>query len=134
MNPLQWKPSYSVGVPSVDQEHQEMIELINAAHAGLQDKQDPASIEAMLGEIHAGIAAHFALEERLMQAAGYAEYEAHKADHERLLDQIMDLMDVYAADPVEGEKQLGERLSAWFGDHFASLDARLHGALGPHAH
>lgn len=129
MNVLHWKPSYSLGIPSIDEEHREMIEMINAAHASLEDRKDPASIEAMLGDIHAGIAAHFALEERLMRSAGYAEFAAHKVDHERLLDQIMDLMDVYAADTAEGEKQLSERLSAWFGDHFASHDARLHGAL-----
>lgn len=107
-----------------------MIGLINAAHAGLRDRQDRAAIDAMLGEIHAGIAAHFALEERLMRSAGYAGYGEHKADHERLLDQIMELMDIYAADPAEGEKQLSERLSSWFEGHFASHDARLHGVLG----
>lgn len=130
MKVLQWKQSFSLGIPSVDAEHQEMIGLINAAHAGLRDRQDRAAIDAMLGEIHAGIAAHFALEERLMRSAGYAGYGEHKADHERLLDQIMELMDIYAADPAEGEKQLSERLSSWFEGHFASHDARLHGVLG----
>jgi hemerythrin len=83
----------------------------------------------MLGEIHAGIAAHFALEERLMRAAGYAEYAAHKDDHERLLEQILDLMDVYAADPEQGSRLLSEQLSDWFSRHFASFDARMHGKL-----
>jgi hypothetical protein len=39
-------------------------------------------------------------------------------------------MDVYAGDTVAGERQLSERLSDWFGNHFASFDARLHGVLG----
>jgi hemerythrin len=129
MNLLVWKPSYSLGIPSVDLEHQEMIALINQAHAGLAGRVDRSSIEAMLGEIHAGIAAHFALEERLMRAAGYAEYAAHKEDHERLLEQILDLMDGYAAYPEQGSRLLSERLSDWFAEHFASFDARLHSKL-----
>jgi hemerythrin len=129
MTLLKWKPAFSLGIPSVDLEHREMIAMINEAHEGLEGRIDPASIEAMLGEIHAGIAAHFALEERLMRAAGYAEYGAHKDDHEKLLDQILDLMDVYAVDPENGREALQKGLSDWFGSHFATFDARLHGEL-----
>lgn len=129
MNLIQWKPSFALGIPSVDLEHQEMIGLINEAYDRLEDRGDPVAIEAMLGEIHAGIAAHFALEERLMREAGYAEYQAHKEDHERLLDQIMDLMDDYASDTEAGRERLQRGLSDWFSVHFASFDARMHGAL-----
>jgi len=133
MSLLFWKPEYALGIPSVDLEHQEMIALINAAHARLNPASDSpidrGAVAAMLGEIHAGIAAHFALEERLMRTAGYAEYAAHKDDHEKLLEQILDMMDVYAADPEQGRQQLSLGLSDWFGGHFSSFDARMHGEL-----
>ena len=109
-----------------------MIAMINEAHGHLEGREDRASIEAMLGEIHAGIAAHFALEERLMRAAGYSEYAAHKEDHEQLLENILDLMDIFAEDAEEGRARLSAGLSSWFGQHFASFDARLHGALVKH--
>ena len=41
-------------------------------------------------------------------------------------------MDEFVADSDEGERVLEERLSAWFGNHFASFDARSHGRIGPH--
>ncbi len=129
MNLVQWKPSFSLGIPSVDLEHREMIGLINEAHQRLEGRDDPAAVEAMLGEIHAGIAAHFALEERLMRESGYKEYLPHKDDHERLLDQIMDLMDDYTNDPQASRERLQRGLSDWFNGHFASFDARMHGAL-----
>ena len=91
---------------------------------------DAANVEAVLGEIHADISAHFALEERLMQKADYVEYEDHKEDHEDLLDQIHDLMDGFYEDPEAGQKLLKTQLSDWFGRHFASFDARLHQQLG----
>lgn len=65
-----------------------------------------------------------------MKNAGYAEYEAHKDDHEDLLDQIRDLMDDYADDPVTGERKLQQGLSTWFAQHFSTFDARLHHKLG----
>jgi hemerythrin len=83
-------------------------------------------VNRVLGEIHAHISAHFALEERLMRAARYAEYAQHKDSHEQLLDQIRDLMDSFSADPVDGRTRLQNSLSNWFGVHFATFDARLH--------
>ena len=130
MDLLQWKPEYSVGVESVDDEHRKMIELINELGAEIGDHADTERVEVFLGEIYAAIASHFALEERFMRNANYPEYEAHKQDHEALLDELVDIMDNFVADPVTGARTLASKLSDWFAVHFSSFDARLHGALG----
>lgn len=130
MSLLKWKPSFSLGVPGVDLEHREMITMINQTFDHLEDENDADQVQAMLGEILSGISAHFALEERLMKNAAYAEYADHKENHEELLDDIRDLMDIYADDPKAGKQLLMARLTGWFENHFATFDARLHGALG----
>ena len=133
MTLLTWKPEYSVGIESVDSEHREMIELINAVYDAIEDKKNPQSIEHFLGEVHATISAHFALEERVMRNANYGEFEAHKEDHEELLDEIRDLMDRFFDAPEQGLQLLQENLSGWFAGHFPTFDARLHGKLDmPH--
>lgn len=132
MSLLEWKPEFSVGIASMDFEHQKMIRMINELYDELMRHKDADSIEQFLGDIHAAINAHFALEERMMREAGYAEYEAHKDDHEELLDQIRDMMDEFRADPENGFELLRENLADWFESHFASYDARLHGQLGDH--
>lgn len=129
MSLLQWKPEFSVGIDSMDHEHREMIDLINGTYEKLEANSDAIQIEACLGEILSTISMHFALEERLMKHSQYEEYQAHKNDHEELLDQIRDLMDDFFADPLAGAKRLEESLSDWFARHFSSFDARLHGRL-----
>lgn len=126
MTLLKWKPAYSLAIPSVDLEHREMIAMVNDCYERMVRGDDAAQIEGFLGEIHAGISAHFALEEQLMRRTGYAEYQAHKADHEELLDQIRGFMDELAANPEKGIEALREGLSDWFGRHFSTFDARLH--------
>ena len=126
MQLLQWKPSFTLGIPSVDTEHREMIDTINSVYASLEDEGSELEVNRVLGEIHAQISAHFALEERLMRAAGYVEYAQHKDSHEQLLDQIRDLMDSFSTDPVAGRARLQDSLANWFGAHFATFDARLH--------
>jgi len=129
MTLLSWHPEYSVGIDAVDYEHREMIDMINELHNELQGRKDAASIEQFLGDIHMTISAHFALEERVMQRSAYAEFEAHKEDHEELLDQIRNLMDSFYDDPDRGLTLLQARLSDWFAVHFSTFDARLHGEL-----
>ena len=130
MNLLQWNPEYSVGIDSMDDEHREMIELINDTYAKLDSNSGAEEVEACLGDIFSTISMHFALEEKIMRRAKYAEYQAHKKDHEDLLDQIRDLMDDFVDDPSQGAQRLEQSLSGWFAGHFSSFDARLHGQLG----
>jgi hemerythrin len=128
---LQWKEHYSVGVDAVDHEHKELIALINRLHDELMAKGEKPSISAFFGDLFAGISAHFALEERFMRERRYDQLPQHKADHERLLDEMRDIMDDFEDHEI-ASAELSARLDAWFSRHFETHDARLHKALGTH--
>jgi hemerythrin len=131
---LQWKPQYSVGVEAVDHEHRELIDLINTLYDQLTEGQSKVKVEAFFGDLFKGISAHFALEERFMSERRYDQLTEHKSDHERLLDQIRDIMDEFTNEAVLDTGELAVRLEAWFARHFETHDARLHKALGAHPH
>jgi hemerythrin len=131
---LQWKPQYSVGIDAVDHEHQELIELINQLYDQLAGGSEKVRVEAFFGDLFKGISAHFALEERFMRERSYDQLTQHKTDHERLLDEIRDIMDDFADEQVLDATTLATRLEAWFARHFETHDARLHKKLGAHPH
>src|SRR6266498_2534097 len=114
---LRWKDEYSVGIAAVDHEHKQLIDLINRLHADLSSKGAASSAEAFFGDLVKGISAHFALEERFMREQHYEELPQHKADHERLLDEICDMMDGFIGGEI-GSNDLSARLDAWFSRHF----------------
>ena len=126
---IEWKDEFNTGVAEVDAEHRELIELINELHASAVGNGSWDAIIDFLGEIYARISAHFALEEKIMLEQRYDQYEDHKADHERLLEEIRDIMDEYE-DGSDGEELLASRLNDWFTLHFKTKDARLHKHLG----
>ena len=130
MSLIEWDDRFSVGVASVDHEHRQLIALINATHARLRRSGAEDDVLDFLGEIYTRISAHFALEERLMQEKHYDQYSGHKTDHERLLDQIRDMMDDYEDKNSFNEAQFSDKLQAWFTGHFRTHDARLHRTLG----
>ncbi len=127
---IEWRQEFSLGIPDVDHEHCELIGLINELYAHVQQKDSTVSVEDFLGEIYAKISAHFALEEKIMRERHYDQYQDHKADHERLLDEIRDIMDAYEDDAHFNESALAACLNSWFTEHFKTKDARLHKYLG----
>lgn len=126
MSLLEWREYYSVGVDSVDHEHQELIHMINDMHEQMSQDAGMEEVENFLGEVHALISSHFALEEAEMRDHGYSRLREHKADHERLLDEIRDIMDEVHERGFDPD-DLGRRLASWFGVHFQTHDALLHG-------
>ncbi len=134
MAPIEWKPEYSVGNPSVDHEHQELVDLVNQTASAIVDRQPEADIQSCFGDLLRAISAHFALEEQQMKAHGYDQRAPHKDDHERLLDDLRDLMEGDAASPDQTAERLAKTPEAWFSNHFKIHDSRLHKRLGPHPH
>lgn len=127
---LEWHKDFEIGLPAIDFEHQQMISLINKLYENLSAGSSVENVLEFFSEVHANIAAHFALEERMMRDQTYDLYEDHKADHEALLDQINDIMQDYEegsyADQLD---RLSNELKNWFSVHFRDKDARLHLAL-----
>jgi hemerythrin len=130
MSLLHWDDRYSVGVAAVDHEHRELIELINRLYAEAAAQGSKDSIANFFGDLFKAISSHFALEERLMRERGYDQLTQHKNDHERLLDELRDIMEDFEASERIDEKLLAQSLDAWFSRHFESHDARLHNVLG----
>ena len=127
---LEFKDSYRTGHDSVDHEHEEMIGLINDLHTALQESDDKDAVEKILGEMHGQISSHFALEEKVMRDQQYEDYSAHSQDHNRLLDEILDIMDrVHGDGTYEYMARLEKEVRDWFEVHFREMDAKFHGKL-----
>lgn len=126
---LQWRDEFRIGILEVDHEHRALIELINELHERLAAPGNPSGIDQFLGELHAHTSAHFALEEKVMRSHHYAELTEHKFDHERLLDEIREIMDGYELRARYDSRALSAALESWFSEHFRTHDARLHAML-----
>ena len=130
MSLIDWRDEFSVGVESVDHEHRGLIELINELDEAMQQDIQHATVVSSLGEIYAQVASHFALEEKIMRDARYANLAAHKEDHELLLDELLDTIDSVDEKGSYDRHALAQGLDRWFSDHFRTHDAKLHRQLG----
>ncbi|KAB2850925.1 MAG: bacteriohemerythrin [Hyphomicrobiaceae bacterium] len=128
---IEWRKEFETGIAEVDHEHMALVDLINSLHASLGANASKETIARFLGEVFARISAHFALEETVMRKHRYDEYLDHKGDHERLLDDLRDIMDAFEQNAyVDLDDALSSTVRDWFVNHFKSRDARLHRLLG----
>lgn len=133
MKLLRWKEEYSVGILAVDHEHRQLIESINRLHDAFAAGDAAQTASAFFGDLLKEISAHFALEEKIMRDEGYSRLGPHKEDHERLLDELREIMDAFERSNEIDSYELALRLDSWFLYHFRSHDAELHHALGDHS-
>ena len=123
---IEWRDEFCTGMPGVDHEHQQLIEQINAIYALIDDRAEKADVINGLGDIYGSISAHFALEEQMMERHGYDQFQQHRADHERLLDDIRDITDEYENAAQLDDEAFKQKLNDWFQLHFKTHDSRLH--------
>lgn len=82
---LEWMDSWSVGVQQLDQEHRQLIDLINELRVthevGLKGSERQIKIHEVVSELIWYAENHFRFEESLMAAAGYPDLAAHRKSH-----------------------------------------------------
>ncbi|NNC99361.1 MAG: hemerythrin family protein [Gammaproteobacteria bacterium] len=123
---IEWRDEYCTGISGVDYEHEQLIDEINSVYAMIKGQADKQAVVDSLGDIYGHISAHFALEEQIMCLHGYPYYEQHKADHERLLDEIREITEDYERTVNLDQSAFQQKLADWFQLHFKTHDSRLH--------
>lgn len=128
---IDWRKEFETGVEEVDHEHKELIDLLNTLHEKLGTDVSREEVRGFLGDVFTSISSHFALEETVMRKHKYDEYQAHKSEHEQLLDDLRDIMDAFEAnEALDYKSTLADAVRDWFVNHFKTKDARLHRLLG----
>ncbi|OHC75855.1 MAG: hypothetical protein A3G18_02195 [Rhodospirillales bacterium RIFCSPLOWO2_12_FULL_58_28] len=127
---LEWSDKFLIGIEELDYEHHCLVDDINKLHRELAGRKgadkDIELIKDTLGEIHARMQAHFALEEHVMEADAYPHYWEHKAEHEKLLDDYTEFMTKFERDPnMDDQEAMEDTLRLWIVDHIIASDKKM---------
>lgn len=129
---VDWHDNYTVHDAEMDAHHQRLFAIVNDLHQAMFTKQAKIEIEKILARLVEHTQTHFAAEERLMQARGYAGFALHKAEHERLLRQLGELgREFHKADSNVAADMLTFLIKDWLVGHILSLDKDYSGKHKP---
>jgi len=123
---IPWTESLAVGIPEIDQQHQELFLRLERLLRGIVggDRAEVGRLLEFLGDY---VVNHFGAEERWMIQSGYPDYSRHKAEHDRFLHDYLSMQ-------VEFEQKgptvlMGMRVNNWVADwlrqHIVGVDVAL---------
>ncbi|CAA7618069.1 bacteriohemerythrin [Magnetospirillum sp. UT-4] len=127
MSQLEWSDEFKLGLPAIDADHRDLLELCNEFLAAAQTGSAISQLAAILDRLVLRTRAHFVAEERLLDRHGYPGLAMHKAEHDRLLAQA-DNLKVRFSDPAEGQDthrltgEAADFLRFWLFDHIRTND------------
>lgn len=126
---LVWTEKHRIGVEPLDYEHKNLFRAISELTDELDRHDDKDNINATLGEIHARMEAHFALEEKFMRDHKYADYLQHKAVHDKFMDEFVDEMVQFQnnEDALDSD-ELRNDIKQWIEEHVLTEDKKMSAA------
>ena len=119
---LSFEKSYLVGIKILDDQHRQIVNLINDLYVWVITKKPADSPLPLLSDLANLAKTHFATEEQLLRAHSYPGYLPHKAAHEGLARNLMEYREGIARREHELTLDYVDLMKLWLLDHFAQFD------------
>lgn len=81
--------SYHVGVVEIDEQHRELVRLVNRLNGAIKNKDGDEVTSHLYDELVKYTEFHFATEHRLMEQCGYPDMPLHDAEHAHLIEEAV---------------------------------------------
>lgn len=122
---IRWTDALSVGIPSIDDQHRKLVSLLNQ----LQDEMFAGKEKSALGGVLQGLIehtmTHFKYEEELFVRTGYPDAVAHKQEHDKLVQDILEVRRKYeTVGPSVLTIPLMSFLKTWLTAHISDADMK----------
>lgn len=119
---IDWKDEYSVQVAEIDDQHKELIRMINELHQAMADRK----AKKVVGDIIEGLIdytkTHFAAEEKYFQEFGYEQAEEHIRQHREFVKKVGDFKEKFDQGQLMLSIDIINFLKNWLINHINGSD------------
>ncbi|WP_370277621.1 bacteriohemerythrin [Pontibacterium sp.] len=123
MQRLEWDEGMSVGVEAIDNDHKQLLALINEISDAIDRNKAPAVIEDVFAQLEAYVVEHFSREEALMRQCRYPDLKAHIKQHRQFTAKVPELKrELLNADSTEVAAEINLFLFDWLMNHIVGED------------
>ncbi|HBE91643.1 MAG TPA: hemerythrin [Gammaproteobacteria bacterium] len=119
---IEWSDELSVGIQEIDEQHKALVGLVNDMHDAIQQHHGSEVTSDILQRLAEYTKIHFAVEESLFRIFDYPGYEAHKKQHDELLNEVVELQEKINSGKGSISFQLLHFLKMWLTQHILDSD------------
>ncbi|MCX8070153.1 MAG: bacteriohemerythrin, partial [Thermodesulfovibrionales bacterium] len=122
-----WSEKLSVGVQIIDNQHQELIRLINNMISSVLKGQGETQVGEAIDFLNNYIVVHFNAEEQIMINSNYPEYGLHIKQHLYFIEKTNDFKTRFDKKGVDSGLliDLNREIVKWLVNHICKSDKRL---------
>ena len=126
MTLIHWTPAMSVGMTELDDDHKQLIRVINqlAEHAGDQTRSDV--VRQCLMALRRYAERHFAREEKVLTTCNFLGLEVQRSEHRDFIDRVRKVTEQFDAEPEDVASVVNEELlsflKSWWNHHILIED------------
>jgi hemerythrin len=119
---FRWNDTYSVGVTEIDDQHRNLVDMINRLHDGLGEGKGSEVIGPILNDMAEYAQYHFDTEEGYFKEFRFRETDIHTAEHMKFKRKVDDFCEKYKTDPMILSVEVMYFLSNWLKNHIQGSD------------
>lgn len=122
MDFITWNDNYSVGINQLDEQHKHIVSMLNDLHVAMRERKGKEFVEKVLVELVNYSEEHFNSEEKLFDEYDFPGSEAHKAEHDKFIDDVLAFKKDFDAGKLFLSIKVMDFLKDWLLKHILATD------------
>ena len=122
MSIIKWSEELCIGIDGIDEQHRQLINLINELHLAVEYPMGNAAILPLIHKLHAYAGTHFEAEEQILRRHAFPGQAGHTGEHEEFIAKLDDLILRYQSSSDLLTVHIRDFLLSWFFNHIKNSD------------
>ncbi len=119
---VSWNEKMTVSVKEIDDQHKELIRLINELHTAMKERRVKTVLSSILDGLVDYTRKHFALEERYFSMFNYPQTATHCKEHRAFVEKVAEFQQDFADERVLISIDIMNFLRQWLVGHIMKDD------------
>lgn len=121
---ITWNDSYSVGVIEMDNQHKQLVTILNELYSAMQSQKSADIVGKVLKNLISYTEKHFSDEEEFMKRHSYPGIGSQTKEHKAFIDKIQSFKKDYDAGRTSMSVSITSFLKDWLVNHISISDKK----------
>lgn len=121
---ITWNDSYSVGIMEMDNQHKQLISILNELYDAMQSQKTGDIIGQIINRLVSYTKTHFSNEEDYMRRNSYPDFAKHIKEHNAFTKKVMDFKDEYDSGRTSLSVGVTSFIKDWLMNHICVNDKK----------
>ena len=122
MSYVDWNDRMLVHIPEIDEQHKELVSMINRLHESLLAGEGNRSVKSAISFLMQYVLIHFSAEEHLMRDNAFPDYKEHKRRHDEYVERLKGFITKYKSNTPLLAREMLLFLGDWARNHISGVD------------